>query len=888
MLDAVGVEAATGLSDEQARRLLASHGPNEFQRTGDRSFWRVLIDQFRSLVTLLLLAAAGVSYAFGDYVEAAAIAVLILVNTVVGLVMEWRAMQSMAALRALGGLTATVRRGGRTRVIPAADVVPGDILHVEAGDLMSADARLVDASRLRADESLLTGESLPVDKQVDAVDSGAALHDRTNLLFKGTTIRQGSASAVVVATGADTELGRIATLVQEAGSEATPLEKRLERLGRRLIVATLLVAGAVAVAGVLRGGDVRLMVETGIALAVAAVPEGLPVVATLALARGMLQMARRNALVRRLAAVETLGSTGVICVDKTGTVTENRMVVARLVTADGEIELVHEPGGVGAFRRDGQPLEPREDAALWAALEVGALCSNASLSPDGEHAGDPMEVALLEAARMAGLGRPELLATQPEVGEEAFDPGTRMMATFHEGPEGRTAVKGAPEAILEVCTRAQTGAGQEPLDDSDRARWLAHNDRLAAQGLRVLALAQKAGRQGAPYQGLDLLALVALHDPPRADVAPALAACRRAGIRVVMVTGDQPGTARAIAYAVGLVDSPDVPVVMGSQLKRPEDMDDVERAAVLGAQVFSRVSPEQKLDIIALHQEAGHVVAMTGDGVNDAPALQKADIGVAMGGRGTQVAREAADLVLKDDAFPTIVAAVRGGRAIFTNIRRFTFYLMSCNAGEVAVVGAAALLGSSLPLLPLHILYLNLVTDVFPALALGFGRGDPEEMERPPRPASEPFLTRAHWWGIAAYGGLFTAATLGAFLLADSWLGLDPVGRVTVSFATIAFAQLWHVLNMRDAHSTLLRNDIVSNRYVAAALVLSTALILVAIYLPALAQVLQLRPLGAAAWGLVAAFSLVPVVVGQAILFVRRARTGTHPAKPSEPGASLL
>ena len=619
----------------------------------------------------------------------------------------------------------------------------------------------------------------------------------------------------------------------------------------------------------------------------------------------MWRMARRNALINRLAAVETLGATTLIFTDKTGTLTENRMTVRRFWLPAGRYRVEGEGLDLdGAFRREGDgdgeglgggeegsEVSPTEAPALRAALEVGVLCNNAALeaasgeAENGERGdqnggsgldatGDPLEVALLVAGAKAGLRRSELLEQAPEEREEAFDRETQMMATFHR-LDGRfqVAVKGAGEKVLEAATSLRTADGREELTAELRERWLERNRRMAADGLRVLALAEKeTGSAGDdPYRELTFLGLVGLRDPPRREVRPALDACRRAGVRVVMVTGDQPATAAAIAGAVGLVpEDEEACTVVGSDLRSLDSTSEEEREELRRVPIFARVDPAQKLDLIALHQEAGEIVAMTGDGVNDAPALKKADIGIAMGRRGTQVAQEAADMVLRDDAFASIVAAVEQGRVIFGNIRRFVRYLLSCNVSEIMIVAGATAFDAPLPILPLQILFLNLVTDVFPALALAFGEGETAVLARPPRDPDEPLLARRHWLGIAGYGLLITLSVLGALALALGGLGFDDRQAVTVSFLTLALAQLWHVFTMRDRGSHPLRNDVVRNPWVWGALALCAGLLLAAVYLPGLAEVLGLVPPGARGWALAIGLSLVPWAVGM----VLRSRRG--------------
>ena len=862
VLAQLGVDPARGLSASEAGRRAHEHGRNILHAPRHESAWRILVRQFAGMVVGLLAVAAVVSLLLGHWLQAGAIVVVVALNAGIGFVTEWRAVRSMEALRRLGRTTVQVRRDGGARMIPAEDLVPGDIVVIEAGDVISADLRLTEASKLAADESTLTGDSVPVGKAAAPVAAESALAERACMLWKGTSITRGSATAVCVATGMATELGRIAKLTMEATDASTPLEQRLDSLARRLVWLTLAIAVVTAVAGILSGRDAGTMIATGVALAVAAIPEGLPIVATLALARGLWRLAKQDALVNRLSAVETLGATSIILTDKTGTLTENRMTVVRMCVDGAEVAV--EGRGlelVGRFVSEGAAAT--EHAGLRAALEVGALCSNAALDQsEGEvrPVGDPMEVALLVAARKAGHRRIDLDRAFPERREVAFDPSTRTMATYHAVDAGyRVAVKGAAETVVTACDGVLRADGTTaPLDDAARARWLDRAEHLAARALRLLALAQKVtdDLQSEPYRDLTLLGIVGMIDPPRAEVGDALRQCRAAGLRVVMVTGDQAGTARGVARTLGLIEA-DEPVVEGRQLAT------MDHAALLAVPVFARVDPEQKLWLIELHQQAGGVVAMTGDGVNDAPALRKADIGVAMGRRGTQVAREAADIVLQDDSFASIVRAIQQGRTIFTNIRRFTVYLLSCNLSEVLLVFVASVVGGPLPLLPLQILYLNLVTDVFPALALGLGEGSAQAMARPPRDPREPILTRGLWTTIGAYGVVIAASVFGALLVARHMLGLSDRGAITVSFLALALAQVWHVFDMRDRGSHPLRNDVMRNRWVWGAIALCLLLLVAAVHGPLLPAVLGTEDPGLAGWALALGASFVPTLLGQ-------------------------
>jgi len=879
VLQALDVPVDEGLDAEEVQLRRKRYGQNRLRSAEKRSALDILVEQFKSVIVALLAVASIVSFSFGEVVEGIAIGVVILINAAIGFVTELRAVRSMEALQELSQVSSKVRRGGQAKEVPAEDIVPGDIVLVDGGDVVTADLRLFEASKLQANESALTGESVPVGKQTDPVEEETPLAELHSMLFKGTAVTRGSGKGVVVATGMDTELGHISSLVEEAEEEITPLERRLSQLGHRLIWVTLGIAALVTISGVLSGRDLFLMIRSGIALAVASVPEGLPIVATVALARGMWRMARRNAVVNQLSAVETLGSTNVILTDKTGTLTENRMTVIHLLLPSAEdtssqIDVTGEGLETeGQFsQQDGSVVDPNEHELLRRAIEVGVLCNNASLRKDEadegpSSIGEPTEVALLVAGAKAGIDRHALMDDIPEVHEEAFDPQVKMMATFHQRRDGDgylVAVKGALESVIESSTHVLTEEGRRELTDEDRQRWTQRNHEMAEKGLRVIATASKTVNSAdeGPYQELTFLGLHALLDPPRSDVRDSIEAAQSAGLRVVMITGDQPATARNVAHAVGLVDDPGADVVHGGDVGDLKDLSAEQREHVMRTPIFARVSPEQKLDLIALHQEDGAIVAMTGDGVNDAPALKKADIGVAMGQRGTQVAREAADMVLKDDRFSTIVAAIQQGRTIFNNIRKFVLYLLSCNVAEIIVVGLASLLNAPLPILPLQILFLNLVTDVFPALALGVGKGDPHIMERPPRDPEERVLMRQHWMGIIGYSSVISVAVLGALAISVLWMGMEEAQAVTISFLTLAFAQLWHVFNMRDHDTGVFNNDVTENPWIWGALALCTVLLLLAVYVPGLADLLQVNNPGVEGWALIIGMSVIPWFAG--------------------------
>ena len=857
------VDPARGLTEAEARERRRQFGANELLAQRKRGVLSILLDQLRSIVVLLLLFAGALAVLMGNLPEAVAVFVVILVNTGIGFFTEWRAIRSMEALRTLATVSCTVLRDGIVRQAPAEELVPGDIVLLKAGDMIPADLRLIEAQKLSVDEAALTGESLPVSKTLDALDEQATLFERRNMVFKGTAITRGGGKGVVAVTGLHTEFGKIFEQVSEARPQQTPLEKRLNELGKWLAWAVIIIGIILAGAGVLVGRELVLAIEIAVALAVAAIPEGLPIVATIALARGLWRMARRNALITRLSAVETLGATSVILTDKTGTLTESRMVVTTALLPGEELELAA-PGQGSA-----PPL-------LDEMLRTAILCNDAVLQKKGTDnpsaLGSPTEVALLEAGAQHGLWREDLLRASPELAEDPFDPDVKRMATAHEY-EGRflVAVKGAPEVIIGHCSFVKTGPDAEVLDEATRQDWLQRVEALGGRGLRTLAVACKiVDEPGADfYDGLSLQGVFGMEDPPRQGIAEAIARCRDAGIAVVMVTGDHGNTARNIAAEIGVLDDSNaaLPVIAGSQVE--ELLAAGRHEELLQGRVFSRVTPEQKLRLIELHQQHGQIVAMTGDGVNDAPALRKADIGVAMGVRGTAVAREAAEMVLQDDEFGTILAAIRHGRAIFENIRKFVVYLLSCNTSEILVISLATIAGAPLPLLPLQILFLNLVTDVFPALALGVGPARPGLMRGRPRPATESILPRRYWVEIGVYGAIMALTTLGAMAAAIAWLGFDVQHAVTIAFSTLALTQMWHVFNMRGDIGRIFDNEITRNPWIWGALILCLALVLAAIYLPVLSDVLRLSDPGVAGWALILAASLVPLLLAP---LVHRAR----------------
>ena len=848
----------SGLDPAEAGRRLERFGTNRLTRAEPVSAISILASQFKSLVVLLLVGAALVALLLGDVLEAVSIGAVLAINTLIGFGVELRARRAMDALLRYEVPEAKVVRAGRVERIASDRLVPGDVIALEEGDRVPADARLVETVELRANEAPLTGESLPVHKRAEPAPDDALLAERASMVYTGTGVVVGRATAVVVATGAETEMGRIGALVAGVEEGKTPLEVRLDQLGHRLVWLTLGVAGVVTGLGVAQGSPLGRMVETGIALAIAAVPEGLPAVATIALAVGLRRMARRNAIVRRLSAVETLGATTVVCTDKTGTLTAGQMTAIVVVGGTDRVDVTGAGYAVeGSFMGPSGAVDPSSEPWLGRALTAAALTSRARVDPSaGEVMGDPTDAALTVLALKGGADASELLEDLPLALDVPFTSERRSSASVHrKGTEHVTFVKGAPATVLERCSRWVTRDGDRDLDGRTRERLAEANQDLAAQGLRVIALASSESDRA---DDLTFLALVGILDPPAEGVRETIGTLRAAGIRTVMITGDQRATAETVARELGALDEGHRSID-GRELSRLNDTELAQEERAIG--VFSRVSPEQKLRIVTALQARGEIVAMLGDGVNDAAALKKADIGVAMGVRGSDVAKETADIVLQDDRFLTIGAAVEEGRVIYENIRKFVFYLFSCNLAEVLVLLVASLAGLPLPLLPLQILWLNLVTDTFPALALALEPAEPGVMRRPPRDPEQSILSPRFIRAMLWYAALITLATLAAYV----W-GLEA-GRadraVTIAFVTLALSQLFHLGNARSRGPVLAWRRMTANRWALGAVPLVIALQVAAVHWAPLAALLRTVPLTAADWLVVCALSAVPAVVGQ-------------------------
>ena len=912
VIRALGTDARRGLSEAAARARLARDGRNELAAAPPVPAWRRFLAQLQDVLVILLLIATAISALLWAYerdtalpYEALAIFTVVLLNATMGYIQESRAEAAVAALRAMSADEATVIRDGVRRRIPAAELVPGDIVLIEEGDTIPADARVIESTALQTAEAALTGESLPVSKDADPIDDEVAIGDRHNIVFSGTAATYGHGIAVVTATGMRTETGRIAGMLQEPHDEATPLQRELDRTGKALGLVVVAIA-IVMIATIILVEDVRTFTAIvdvlilGVALAVAAVPEGLPAIVTAVLSIGVQRMAERNAIVRHLAAVETLGSASVVASDKTGTLTRNEMTVRVAVTASGRVSF----GGSGyapegeVRRDDGGPIEGALRIELERALAAGDRANNAEVRErDGRWIveGDPTEGALIVAARKAGLESGVLDARLPRVGEVPFSSERKLMSTIHRDAEREEAMvvftKGAPDILLARCTREIVGDGVRPLTPERRAEILRVNESLAGEALRTLGVAirrlppdaapiapiaptsaRRGGVGEVVEQDLAFAGLIGMIDPPRPEAEGAVARAKGAGVRPVMITGDHPRTAAVIAQELGIAE--DGRTVTGAELDRLTD--DALARTVADVSVYARVNPEHKLRLVKALQQGGAIVAMTGDGVNDAPALKTADIGVAMGITGTDVSKEAADIVLADDNFASIVAAVDEGRAVFSNIRKFLRYLLSSNIGEVLTMFFGVLFadmlglvptgaGVALPLAATQILWVNLVTDGAPALALGVDPAHPAAMRRPPRPRGEGVLTRPMWAGIVFVGAIMAIGTLGVLDASLPGGLIEGSGDMryaqTMAFTTLVLFSLFTVFNARSDERSAFA-DLFSNKWLWGAVVLSLALQVAVVYTPFLQQAFSTVSLSARDW-------LLCTAVASSVLWLR-------------------
>ncbi|HYE36924.1 cation-translocating P-type ATPase [Methylocaldum sp.] len=839
-----------GLSSEEVSKRLARQGPNELRKVKGVSLLALLLGQFKSLVIWVLIGAALASVALGELADGIAIIAIVILNAIIGFFQEFRAEKAAAALAHLAAPKARVMRGGHATVVTAADIVRGDVLLLEAGDLVAADARLIKTATLRANEAPLTGESEPVDKSTGVCPVETPLADRYNMVFLGASIVGGSGRAIVVETGMDTEVGHIARLLQTAGRDETPLQHRLDRVGRRLLWICLGIVAVVFGLGLLRSSEPFELFLGAVSLVVAAIPEGLPAVVTVALALGVQRMARRNALVRRLPSVETLGCAQVICTDKTGTLTVGAMTVRKIVTRDRLFSVSGE-GYVpeGSFFSDGR--ERRDDPLLFALLWAASACNDAELIvKDGRPVivGDPTEGALLVAATKWGINLAAIETEMPRSATLPFDSDRKRMTVIRRFEEEfRAFVKGAPEVVLERCTSIRTENGVRPMTAEDRVAMVRSAALLAHDALRVLAIAERPLQTAETTslhdseieQELTLLGLVGLQDPPRAEAREAVAKCKRAGIKTVMITGDHPDTAGAIAREMGIFDKQDE-VVQGAELEKMSD--DELRGQVRRTAVYARVTAEHKLRIVRAWKETGAVVAMTGDGVNDAPALKEASIGVAMGITGTEVTKEAADLIITDDNFASIIAAVEEGRGIYDNISKTLGYLLAGNAGELTVMLVAALVDWPLPLLPLHLLWINLVTDGLPALALATDPIAPDVLTRPPRRPQAELLDRDFLILTLLTGFLTASVSLGAFAY-EWYVDGNPEQARDAAFTALVFAELLRSFGARSNTRTIWQVGLFSNLKLFLVVAISLSFQYGIHHIPALQNLFGIEPI---------------------------------------------
>jgi len=901
-LNQLGASRHDGLTDQEAERRLEVHGLNRLRSKKAPSLFVTMLRQLRSFLILILVAAVIVSVWVGNWIEAAVILAIILLNALVGALQERKAERALQSLKELAAPDARVLREGTTQLIPACNLVPGDLVFLEAGTIIPADLRLVESSRLQIEEASLTGESAPVIKDAKlTLDAATQLADRLNCAFASTKVTYGRGVGVVTGTGHETQVGRIATLL-EADKEPPPLQRKLEAFGRIMGIAVLGICGLLFIVGLLRSSDLSTLFSqslssfwnsqretviglfiVAVSLAVAAVPEGLPSVVTMTLALGTQKMLRRNTLVRRLPSVETLGSATVICTDKTGTLTQNRMTVTQLWTTSGVYSfLAEEAASSGGIQLKEQLIVVEDHPQLRKALTVGLACNDSELTPDGDSdfIGDPTEGALLIAARGAELDPQQKPA---RIAEIPFDSKRKRMATIHDGKQllgfdnsdskHVAFVKGAIDGLLPLCSNIETRAGIEPLSQDALSEIQTINDDMGRKGLRVLAMAYRFLDQVSTEPDaeeieteLTFLGMVAMQDPPRPEVAEAVNTAKGAGLRTIMITGDHAATAAAIARQIGIL-RPEGIVLEGALLDSMSDQDLSSQIGMID--VFARVSPQHKVRIVEALKSEGHIVAMTGDGVNDAPALKKADIGIAMGITGTDVAKDSADMVLVDDNYASIISAIEQGRVIYDNIRKAVFYLLTCNFAEIAILFIATLLGWPAPLTAIQLLWLNLATDGAPALALALEKEEPGIMLRPPRPATEPIVDRRMLRGFLIQSTALAGSILGVFMLAlrGSWSSVAG----TMAFATLVLAELFRAYSVRSEDIPVLQLGWRSNRWMQYAVLTSTLLLLLVLYVPPLPSMFELHFLKAGPWAFILPFALIPMLATETRKVIQRA-----------------
>ncbi len=876
----------TGLTNDEVQKRLEKYGTNELKEESRKSFVSKIIAQFSDFLILILIGAAAISIAVGETKDAIVILAIVVVNALLGIYQEGKAEKALEALKKMASPNAKVIRNGHIEVVPASTLVPGDIVSLDAGDIIPSDLRLVESSNLKIEEASLTGESVPVEKDSNKnFSDDMSLGDRINMAYMSTSITYGRGKGVVVETGHGTEIGKIATLIQSYEDELTPLQKQLNQLGKFLGLTTIVVCIAVFVMGLLQDRDVLEMFMVAISLAVAAIPEGLPAIVTIVLSIGMSKMVKRNAIVKKLLAVETLGSTTVICSDKTGTLTQNEMTVVKVFT-DGKILDVTGTGydPVGDFKLEGNKISINDIGDLQTLLSIATLTNDADLDKTQEGykvIGDPTEGALITLAGKGSITRKDLNLEYPRIEEIPFDSGRKMMTTFHENYIPNKVVsftKGAPDIIIDKCSHISIDGKVKEFDDNLKKEVLNVNSLFSRDALRVLAFSYKEYNNlptdispDSNEVNMTFVGLVGMIDPARPEAKDAIAKCKEAGIKTVMITGDYKETAFAIAKELGMAESIDQ-AMMGAELN---DMSDEKlQEVVKDVKVYARVSPEHKVRIVSALKANGEIAAMTGDGVNDALALKKADIGVSMGITGTDVAKNTAEMILTDDNFASIVSAVEEGRIIFSNIKKFVYFLLSCNIGEILLVFTSILLGWNVPLLPIQLLWLNLVTDSFPALALGVEKGEPDIMQQQPRDSKESIINGRMMFSII----LQSIAVAGGSLLAYYWgmqhypLEYDALGKViesslipsrTITFATLITAELLRAYSSRSQKHTLFKIGFFTNRSMVYSTLFAFLLLIFVLYVPFMQGIFYTFPLGLLDWEIVLSFAFIPLVVGE-------------------------
>ncbi|ERH58845.1 MULTISPECIES: calcium-translocating P-type ATPase, SERCA-type [Bacillus] len=879
LLKATNTSIKQGLTEKEVKKRLEKHGPNELQEGKRTPAIAVFFAQFKDFMVLVLLAATLISGFLGEYVDAVAIMAIVFVNGVLGFFQERRAEKSLHALKELSTPYVSALRDGSWKKIQSKELVPGDIMKFSSGDRIGADVRIVEAKSLEIEESALTGESIPVVKQADKLRKpDVSLGDISNMAFMGTIVTRGSGVGVVVGTGMNTAMGKIADMLESAGSLSTPLQRRLEELGKILIIVALLLTVLVVAVGVLQGHELYSMFLAGVSLAVAAIPEGLPAIVTVALSIGVQRMIKQKSIVRKLPAVETLGCASVICSDKTGTLTQNKMTVTHMWSGGKTFKVSgigYEPEGV--FTRDEREIKLKDEKILEQMLVFGALCNTSEIAlKDGHYVldGDPTEGALLTAARKGGYSNDWLNGQYRVVAEFPFDSVRKMMTVIVEDKEKKQFVitKGAPDVLIDRSSHLMYDARSAPFSGEKKAETEAVLKELASQALRTIAIAYKPLKPGEKptmeqaEKNLTMLGLSGMIDPPRPEVRQAIKECREAGIKTVMITGDHVETAKAIAKDLRLLPKKGR-VMDGKTLNELTEKELIE--TVDDVYVFARVSPEHKLKIVKAFQENGHVVAMTGDGVNDAPAIKQADIGVAMGVTGTDVAKEASSLILVDDNFATIKSAIKEGRNIYENIRKFVRYLLASNVGEILVMLFAMLLALPLPLVPIQILWVNLVTDGLPAMALGMDQPEGDLMRRKPRHPKEGVFARKLGWKVVSRGFLIGAATILAFIIVYHRNPENLPYAQTVAFATLVLAQLIHVFDCRSETSVFSRNPF-ENIYLLGAIISSIFLMVIVIYYPPLQPIFKTVPITPGDWMLIIGMSGIPTFLLAGSLLTRK------------------